>query len=450
MGLTPYINEIEIEMLFKKIMDQSNLSFFSLLELKCKQYNLILTQELDLHLSKLRTYWSISSAKAEYNTFKNYDIKSHSKANNEKKIQVKTKLQLLDDSLAKDRDCIKTYDVIKYIKTKGKSVYLDIPEIENIDIIVDYEDSWKIDFLIYVNKSFKIKRKEKLNERKSKSTLNEYDIIDYNHHLFNEIYKKVQNRNELITEGKLNYSNSYHTEITNSNDSLDKLITGLISNYNLTKNNYTHLLKHIKGYSWDDLGSVISLYDKTARNKKKRDKIIIETTASIKIQGSESQISKISERIYGSHSVWWDIEIKDDLKISFIKNKIKERHEAIQYLTENTHLDAENSKYYSRKLLKYLMDEDADRDQAGIKNNLVCYYSDGEIKLLNTKNYAFELAYNTTSTIKRLQTLMNWNEISSCPKFLLQKSFSHCFGFEVKELNDFYGKIKYIKFHIYR
>ena len=78
------------------------------------------------------------------------------------------------------------------------------------------------------------------------------------------------------------------------------------------------------------------------------------------------------------------------------------------------------------------MDEDVDRDQAGIKNNLVCYFSDGEIKLLNTKNYAFELAYNTTSTIKRLQTLMNWNEISSCPKFLLQKSFSHYFGFEVK------------------
>ena len=42
--------------------------------------------------------------------------------------------------------------------------------------------------------------------------------------------------------------------------------------------------------------------------------------------------------------------------------------------------------------------------------------------------------YNTSSNIKRLQTIMNLNEISSCPKFLLKSSFSHFFGFTVKEL----------------
>ena len=78
---------------------------------------------------KLRSYWSIGSTKVEYNVFKGYEIKTKSKSRNENKVQAKIKRLSWDELLGKTEDFTSTNNAFKYIKTKGKSMYLDISKI---------------------------------------------------------------------------------------------------------------------------------------------------------------------------------------------------------------------------------------------------------------------------------------------------------------------------------
>ena len=43
----------------------------------------------------------------------------------------------------------------------------------------------------------------------------------------------------------------------------------------------------------------------------------------------------------------------------------------------------------------------------------------------------FEIAFGTTNTITRIETMLKWNEMTSSQKLLIQSSFSSIFGFKI-------------------
>ena len=60
----------------------------------------------------------------------------------------------------------------------------------------------------------------------------------------------------------------------------------------------------------------------------------------------------------------------------------------------------------------------------------------------------FEIAFGTTNTITRIETMLKWNEMTSSQKLLIQWSFSSIFGFKKVSIPSFYGKYLCIKYNL--
>ena len=127
----------------------------------------------------------------------------------------------------------------------------------------------------------------------------------------------------------------------------------------------------------------------------------------------------------------------------YLKNKIKERHNTIKYLIENWHLDSEKWTKFSKYTFKYLKCLDETSKDKSICYLVPLYNPKLKIQLNKSKIYPFEIAYDSNDSMIRIETLLKWNEITSCVKWLKQSEFSHIIGFSMKEYSTFYSK--YIK-----
>ena len=66
-----------------------------------------------------------------------------------------------------------------------------------------------------------------------------------------------------------------------------------------------------------------------------------------------------------------------------------------------------------------------------------------KIQLTKSKKDPLEIAYDSNDSMIRIETLLKWNVIKSCVKWLKQSEFSHIIEFSMKEYSTFYSK--YIK-----
>ena len=105
-----------------------------------------------------------------------------------------------------------------------------------------------------------------------------------------------------------------------------------------------------------------------------------------------------------------------------------ERHNTIKYLIENSHLDSVKSKAYRKHFFEFLKLKSEKKDDADFEFLQTHYDSKNNIKFKELK-IPFEIAFGTTNTITRIETMLKWNEMTSSQKLLIQSSFSSIFGF---------------------
>ena len=124
----------------------------------------------------------------------------------------------------------------------------------------------------------------------------------------------------------------------------------------------------------------------------------------------------------------------------YIRSKIQERHNTILYLIRNCHLNYDKWKSYWRKQLCYLINETSKKNSVNIVDSVVGVYWGIRVNPTLTSKFPFEIAYNIDSSLARIRTILQWNEISSNPRFLRQITFAEYFGFKVYNLKEFYSK----------
>ena len=133
------------------------------------------------------------------------------------------------------------------------------------------------------------------------------------------------------------------------------------------------------------------------------------------LQSNKDTFVILAESVFGSYSRWWETKDLTKEEITRHRNKIKKRHEMIQYIIDNVHLVFQRTNNYRRKLFAFLADniQDQSIDQYG--NPYIGLYNSITIDSMLVKKLPFEVFYSINSTIARLELLSKWNEITSCP-----------------------------------
>ena len=112
----------------------------------------------------------------------------------------------------------------------------------------------------------------------------------------------------------------------------------------------------------------------------------------------------------------------------------------IQYVISNLHFEFQDTKKYCRDLLSFLISDTQNIDVDKYGNPFIGWYNGMVVDPLLVKQLPFEISISINSTVSRLEILSKWNELTSCPQFIRQISFSHIFGFKVSSLKSFYRK----------
>ena len=127
--------------------------------------------------------------------------------------------------------------------------------------------------------------------------------------------------------------------------------------------------------------------------------------------------------------------------ICYSKEKIKERHESIDYWIENILLMTIQNRSYWRRLFSFI-EEKLNKNSINQYNQQVVGINNGpQIENRLIKNCPFELLYNLNSTIGLIITWFEWNQIASCPTILRQKYLEDIFSFQVNRFSEFYNEV---------
>ena len=111
---------------------------------------------------------------------------------------------------------IKTENVQGYVRQVGSTFKFDTPYLFDSQIVCSEDDIQKIEFIVFVSKEFMIPNSS---DRKSKEIKNyhiEPTLINYRQNEFQQKYKEISNKEELIKEQKDTYEKLYRDEIDRS------------------------------------------------------------------------------------------------------------------------------------------------------------------------------------------------------------------------------------------
>ena len=333
---------------------------------------------------------------------------------------------------------MKDYD--EFLIKSNLWIQLVIPEIGTREIEITKEDWHKIDYFVYVKQIFWKSYNEKQNCWISLKEVPEIKKISEYKKQFNQLCFLNEGIESSLEKKKSEYCIKYSVEVSKT---LDSFIQFLLDSQSRPLNDHTLIqsnCKVIKNYPWSSSRKAVRLFEKW-KNKAQSEiwSIGIELSSS-KSNSLLDKIAIVSEHLYGSFWKWWTLN--DDTREDYLtaKYQIQKRHNAIKYSVENILLMEKSNSSFCKDLFKFLHDEINRSNINHYNKPVIGFYSGAKIDKQVINSFPFDILWDIDSTIARIITLKKWNEISSCPLFMRQRTFKDLFRFAVKGFADFYSK----------
>ena len=337
------------------------------------------------------------------------------------------------------KDIIST-EVSKYIINVDNKLTLNLPDINEVKIAIDDRDLLKIDNEIYWSqwKTNEINKESDNNSMKnSESVISQ--IVDLRKQMKKNVPKYTIDKLK-IEKAKIDQKAQYDEAVFKSIKLLANFFCKTFENSDELKDNDELLYEYIPDYQWLKAGRVVSDFNNLMAVVKEGKYMHTFPYFKKAWDSYDDCIPVIAENIFSSFwRLWTDNEI-DIAGVNVLWNKIKKRHEIINYSIQNLQLDESISRIYCKKLLSFLeVEVNMNRKTNSGDFKVGCYNGDIiDSKLI--EKFPFEVLISINSTFARIKTLTIWNELSSWPEFLRQTSFDNVFGFTAKDLDSFYSK----------
>ena len=344
----------------------------------------------------------------------------------------------------------KTNGFQDYIVKTDEGLSFIIPDIKQWKIEVTESESNRIEFLIFVYKKLSLKVVNKKSNQTNKINGDSKTQFDYTKKEFWQIYDAIEEKDIELSNIKSKYAEMFNKEAEKTIKISSDMINDLIENNKRKNCNQRLNIQRIKGYSWNDINSIMNKYDSFWKKKDGDELITNDFISKEEINLELNKNIEIFEYFYGSCCKWWKLNPESEVEATKFKNKIKDRHTTIKFLMDYPHLDLSNSKFYCKQVEESLKETIKLIDNNWFEGRSIKISANKNIKIGKKFDNIFDMLYTSNNTLIRIESLVKWNEITSNPRFLKQTLLKQIVGFEVKELNNFYGKYNYFNALIYR
>ena len=439
-GKTPYFNYVEFIRKLSNVGIEIKSLITRWIEQKAKAYNQEVWADIECQMQLLRSQWHISISKSELSILKNdvfnKNFSKLPKSNSSQKSKFIKSRSSNRDSLIN----VSTSDYHLYIEDKEKIFKLIIPDFGDVIVNAWQEDIQMINYIIYVkDRSVYSSIKPSIQDRKKKRQ-SKLSIISEFHNQLEENFLTRPNQMDEIQRAMIKFNFEFSKSVSITSELLAKFFQSTIKKELGKKSDKKINYKIISNYSWMNVSKVLGDFNQIQKLERKPSFIKNMPFYIEKWERNEDKFAIIAESIFGSYSRWWDTDGLNEEETNRSKNKIKKRHEMIQYVISNLHFEFQDTKKYCRDLLSFLISDTQNINVDKYGNPFIGWYNGMVVDPLLVKQLPFEISISINSTVSRLEILSKWNELTSCPQFIRQISFSHIFGFKVSSLKSFYRK----------
>ena len=410
---TPYFNYHKFTCLLGDLNSKDYIDEWKFIEWIGETYNTMLSGFIEKQIKLFRNRCGIKIDQAEHSILKGIKLKSQLTKHNSTLLKSNQDLSLKKNLNTGDLKVIKSSDIHKIVIKNDESFTLLIPDVEWCKVILSADDIQKVDLLIYSNcVNFELENTDLYNRTDREELLEIRKLRDY-HNQFKSKYKSKVESQKMASKCKNEFKQNFDKEVELSIKQDWEIIVNSIkeSNDKLRRNWQSY--EYIKEYSWENINCTLKLFDLFDNSNGSNDFMHSDPIDFKELKSIKSCVRFLAENIYSSYSHYWKIKAADKTDNKYIRSKIQERHNTILYLIRNCHLNYDKWKSYWRKQLCYLINETSKKNSVNIVDSVVGVYWGIRVNPALTRKFPFEIAYNIDSSLVRIRTILQWNEIHS-------------------------------------